>query len=70
MIQPRLESGGSGTLAYGSRRRPLGRTMLLAVWGLLLTAVFVARQMSPQDLNAVYAFLRSLPPIESATHTR
>jgi hypothetical protein len=51
-------------------RRPLGRTMLLAVWSLLLTAVFVARQMSREDLNAVYAFLRSLPPIESATHTR
>lgn len=51
-------------------RRPLGRTMLLAVWGLLLTAVFVARQMSREDFDAVYAFLRSLPPIESATQTR
>ena len=70
MTQPRLESAGFGTLADGPRRRPLGRTMLLAVWGLLLTAVFVARQMSREDFNAVYAFLRSLPPIESATHTR
>jgi hypothetical protein len=51
-------------------RRPLGRTTLLAVWGLLLTAVFVARQMSRDDFDAMYAFLRSLPPIESAAHTR
>ncbi len=51
-------------------RRPLGRTMLLALWSLLLTAVFVARQLSSEDINAVYAFLRSLPPIGSVTQTR
>ena len=67
MTQPHLAGGGaaggsSESLESRPGRRPLSRTLLLVAWGLLLTAVFVAAQLSHDDLDAVQAFLRSLPP--------